>query len=91
MEGTFSPGSSGSVQLNLEESIFSILLRMVSKFREHMRMMCAEVAKGLFFLFRATPMAYGGSQARGPNGAIDLAYITATATWDPSCICDLTL
>ena len=34
-------------------------------------------------LFRAAPAAYGVSQAR------DLIGATATATWDPSCVCDL--
>ena len=33
-----------------------------------------------FLLFRATPTAYGGSQARGPIRATLLAYTTATAT-----------
>ena len=33
-----------------------------------------------FFLFRATPTAYGGSQARGRIGATAAAYATATAT-----------
>ena len=37
----------------------------------------------VFCLFRATPMTYGSSQARGQIGA------TATATWDPSRVCDL--
>ena len=39
-----------------------------------------------FFLsfFRATFMAYGGSQARGPVGAVATGYTTATATWDLS-------
>ena len=34
-------------------------------------------------------MAYGGSQARGLIGAIATSYTTATATQDPSRICDL--
>ena len=38
---------------------------------------------------RATPTAYGGSQARGLIGALPPAYARATATWDPSCVCDL--
>ena len=43
-----------------------------------------------FLLFRATPVAYGGSQARGPIGATDAdLQTTATAMWDPSCICQL--
>ena len=33
---------------------------------------------GLFALFRATLAAYGGSQARGPIGAVAAAYTTAT-------------
>ena len=40
-------------------------------------------------LFRATPAAYGGSQARGPKELQLLTYTTATATSDLSCICDL--
>ena len=39
-----------------------------------------------YYLLMATPLAYGGSQARG---WIRAAYTTATATWDPSHICDL--
>ena len=39
-------------------------------------------------LFRATPMAYGSSQARGP---IRAAAATATAMQDPSRICNLHL
>ena len=39
----------------------------------------------LFLLFRATPVAYGSSQARGQIGAV----ATATATQDLSHDCDL--
>ena len=39
-----------------------------------------------FFLFRATPTTYGGSQTRSQIGAVP--YTTATATRDLSCICD---
>ena len=39
-------------------------------------------------LFRATPAAYGGSQARGRIGAVAAAYTTATAMPDPSHICN---
>ena len=46
-----------------------------------------------FFLsFRATPVAYGGSQTRGLIRAVEAGLCngtTATATWDPSCICNL--
>ena len=45
-----------------------------------------------FLLFRAAPKAYGGSQARGQIGATASglqAHVTATATQDPSCVCDL--
>ena len=42
-----------------------------------------------FCLFRATPTAYGGSQARGLIGAIAAAYTRATAKPDPSQVCDL--
>ena len=41
-----------------------------------------------FFLFRAELMAYGSSQARGQIRGIALAYSTATAMRDPSCICN---
>ena len=43
----------------------------------------------LFSFFRAAPMAYGGSQARGQIELQLLAYTTATATPDPSWVCDL--
>ena len=44
----------------------------------------------LFAFSRATPSAYGGSQARGRIGAVAaLAYARGTATQDPSRICDL--
>ena len=45
-----------------------------------------------FLLFRATPAAHGGSQARGVIRATELqlpAYTTATAVPDPSRVCDL--
>ena len=40
-------------------------------------------------LFRPTLTAYGSSQARVELELQLLAYVTATATWDPSLICDL--
>ena len=43
----------------------------------------------LFYFFRATPMAYGGSQARGRWEPQLLAYTRATATPDPSHISDV--
>ena len=43
----------------------------------------------VFCLFRASPLAYGGSQAMGRIGAIASSYATATATQDPSRVCDL--
>ena len=42
-----------------------------------------------FCLFRVIPMAYGGSQARGPIGAVATTYTTVTAMPDPSHVCDL--
>ena len=41
-----------------------------------------------FFPFRATPKAYGGSQARGQIRATAACYTTATM-WNLSRICDL--
>ena len=41
-----------------------------------------------FLLFRAAPMAYGSSQARGLIRATDAAFTRATAMQDPSHICD---
>ena len=43
----------------------------------------------LFAFSRAAPTAYGGSQGRGLIGVVALAYTRATATWDPSCVCNL--
>ena len=43
----------------------------------------------LFCLFRAASAAYGGSQARVESELQLLAYVTATAMPDPSCVCDL--
>ena len=40
-------------------------------------------------LFRATPAAYGGSQARGQIGTVATGYDTATAMQDPSHVFDL--
>ena len=63
----------------------SIQPQMSLRFVNH----CATVGTleyGFFFflcLFRAAPEAYGGSQARGLIG------VTATATWDPSLVCEL--
>ena len=50
-----------------------------------------KIEKKIFFfrLFRAAPVAYGGSQARGPIRAIARPQATAIATPDPSRICDL--
>ena len=36
----------------------------------------------------AAPVAYGGSQARGLIGAVAPAYTRATATQDPSQVCN---
>ena len=40
-------------------------------------------------VFKAVPMEYGNSQARGQIGATAAELHTATAMWDPSHICDL--
>ena len=45
----------------------------------------------LFCLSRAAPEAYGGSQARVTLELQLPAYVTATATPDPSRVCDLHL
>ena len=43
-----------------------------------------------FIAFRATPVPHGGSQARRLISELQLpAYATATATPDPSHVCDL--
>ena len=42
-----------------------------------------------FFIFRAVPTAYGSSRLAVELELQLLAYVTATATPDPSCICDL--
>ena len=43
----------------------------------------------IYLFFRAAPMAYGGSQARGWLRAAAAAYATGTAMPDPSHICHL--
>ena len=43
----------------------------------------------VFLLFRAAPLAYGGSQARGRIGAVSPAYATGTAMQDLSHVCNL--
>ena len=42
-----------------------------------------------FFFFRATPTAYGSSQAKGRIGAVAASLHHSTTMWDPSHICDL--
>ena len=44
---------------------------------------------GGFLLFRATPVAYGSSHARGSIGAAAAAYATAMVILDLRCICDV--
>ena len=42
------------------------------------------------FLGPYLPHIYGGSQARGRESKLQLlSYTTATATWHPSCVCNL--
>ena len=43
----------------------------------------------VFCLFRASPVAHGGSQARGLIRAVAASLPRATATPDLSCVCDL--
>ena len=43
--------------------------------------------KHFFFLFRATPPAYGSSQARGRVGAAAASLLHSHSNLDPSCIC----
>ena len=54
---------------------------------------CACEKEFFFFCLFATswapPTAHGGSQARGELELQPLAYAGATATWDPSLICNL--
>ena len=67
---------------------FPPILRSLSN---HVRLVPASFFFFFFFfgLFRAAPVAYGGSQARGWIGAKLPAYTTATAMPDPSCNFDL--
>ena len=44
-----------------------------------------------FGLYRAAPVAYGGSQARGPIEAVAAGLCQSHSTPDPSRICDLQL
>ena len=43
----------------------------------------------VYFLFKATPVAYGSSQARSRIGAAAVVYTTGEAIPDPSRICNL--
>ena len=45
--------------------------------------------KKFFFLFKARPVAYGGTLSRGPIRALAPGLVTATATQDPSRVCNL--
>ena len=49
----------------------------------------AETQTFFFLLFMTIPAAYGSSQARGQTGAAAEAYAMATATADPSRLCNL--
>ena len=42
-----------------------------------------------FYLFRATPVTYGSSQAKDPMELQLPGYTTATGTWNSNQICDL--
>ena len=84
----FSPAMYGSSSY----SIFTSALDDVSslKFILFSMYWCYIVIFFFFGLYRAAPMAYEGSQARGSNQSCSpLTYTTATATPDLSCICDL--
>ena len=52
-------------------------------------MKCLFLELSFFLIFRAAPVAYGGSQTRGWIGAVTAGYTTATATWDPNHVCNL--
>ena len=45
----------------------------------------------LFFFFRASPVAYGSSQARSPMGATAAGLHHSHSKRDPSCVRDLQL
>ena len=51
--------------------------------------MCMWFFGGGFCLFRAAPMVYGGSWARGQIGALLAALRHSQAMPDPSLVCDL--
>ena len=69
---------------NIEEKHLPIPCRLIQAKMEGLSIIIF-----FFWIIRATPTAYGSSQARGQLGAELPAYITATATWDPSCVFDL--
>ena len=51
--------------------------------------MCRFLFLFIYLLFRATSMAYRGSQARGQIRAIAATYTTATAIRNPSHVCNV--
>ena len=70
------------------DSLFTTLLHPLTS-KNPIPMSLCFVLLSFFFSFRATPKAYGGSQARGQIGSVAAGLHTATATWDLSCICNV--
>ena len=53
------------------------------------RSLSGEHSSSSSLYFRLAPVAYGGFQARGPIGTVAACLRTATATQDPSRLCNL--
>ena len=77
--------------LTLELRTFTILIIMnlQGKDRIYIVGLCIFLFCFVFLLFRALPAAHGGSRL-GVKSELQLpAKATATAMWDPSCVCNL--
>ena len=76
---TTAHGNAGSLTQRIDPLSSQMLVRFVS----------TKGTPTLYFLFTATPVVYGSSQARGQIGAEAAGYTTATVTWDLRHSCNL--
>ena len=54
-----------------KKSVFVLNFINYTKYKvENLYLSLLDILGGVFFLFRATPAAYGGSQVRGPIGTV---------------------
>ena len=78
-----------SPRISILRNIFKEKKNLVALLLLYFVVNTAKVTLLFFLFFRASPAAYGGSQARARIRAAAAAYTTATVTQDPKLICDL--